>query len=144
MCEIRSYLNRGTLDRLSHRRNEWFLRRWWKIGDPGNQTYKSLQNLIVLWGRWLGKRFYIIANCILIVQTQYLSYRLQLILQTDYTMTLVVYYSYTLTTNLRLWLTTYRRNQINFVFFVLSATLILRGPWVWSWRKLQSWGFLHH
>ncbi len=27
------------------------------------------QSLIVLYGRWLGQRFYIIANCILIVQT---------------------------------------------------------------------------
>ena len=42
MCEIRSYLNRGTLDQLYHRRNVWFLSRWWNIGDPGKQTCKSL------------------------------------------------------------------------------------------------------
>jgi hypothetical protein len=52
--------------------------------------------------RWLGKRFHIIANCILIVRTPSLSYRLQLILQVDYMMILVVYYSCTLTVKLRL------------------------------------------
>ncbi len=42
MYEIRSYLNRGTLDRLYHRHNVHFLSRWWNIGDPGKQTCKSL------------------------------------------------------------------------------------------------------
>jgi hypothetical protein len=45
MCEIRIYLkflNRGILDWLCHLHNTFFLRRWWKIGDPGKQTYKSL------------------------------------------------------------------------------------------------------
>ncbi len=38
-------------------------------------------SLMVLYGRWIGKRFHVIANCILIVQTPCLFYRLQLILQ---------------------------------------------------------------
>jgi hypothetical protein len=46
-------------------------------------------SLMVLYGRWIGKRFYIIANCIVIVQTPSLSYRLQLILQVYYMMILV-------------------------------------------------------
>jgi hypothetical protein len=44
MCEIRSYLNRGTLNRLCHRRDVRFLRRWWNIGDPGKQTCKKSTN----------------------------------------------------------------------------------------------------
>ena len=61
----------------------------------------------------------------LIVQTPYLSYRLQLIIQVDYTMILVVYYSCTLTVNLRLCPTKYRRNRVNFASFVRPAMLIL-------------------
>ena len=37
--------------------------------------------------------------------------------------TLVVYYYYTLTKKFRFWLVTYRRNQINFTFFVLPVML---------------------
>ncbi len=44
MWEIRSYLNRGTLVRLYHRRNVRFLIRWWNVGDPGKQTYKKSTN----------------------------------------------------------------------------------------------------
>jgi hypothetical protein len=35
------------------------------------------------------------------------------------------------------------RNRINFVSFVLFVKLILRGLWVWFWRKYRSWGFLY-
>jgi hypothetical protein len=73
---------------------------------------------MVLYGRWLKKKIHIIANCILIVQTPSLSYRLQLILQVDYMMILVVYYSYTLTVKLRICPTKYRRNWVNFASFV--------------------------
>jgi hypothetical protein len=41
------------------------------------------------------------------------------------------------------WLTKYRRNRINFVFFVRTAMLILRGQWGWFWRKIRPWGFLY-
>jgi hypothetical protein len=44
----------------------------------------------------------------------------------------------------RLWLTKYRRNRINFVSFVLSVILILRGQWGWFWRKFRTWGFVYH
>ncbi len=81
---------------------------------------------VVIYGRWLEKRFYIIVNCILIVQTPYPFYQLQLILQTTFMMTLVVYCSYMLTVKNRIYLTKYRRNRINFVFFVLFSMLILR------------------
>jgi hypothetical protein len=59
-------------------------------------------------------------NCILIVQTPYLSFRLLLILQVDYMMILVVYYLCTLTVKLRFWPTKYRRNRVNFTSFVRS------------------------
>ncbi len=55
--------------------------------------------------------------------------RKKMILQVDYMMILVVYYSCTLTVKLRLLLTKYLRNRINFAFFVRSATLILKGQW---------------
>ncbi len=57
-------------------------------------------------------------------------------------MILVVYFFCTLTMNLRLWSTKYRRNRINFASFVRSAALILKGQWGGFWRKLQPWGFL--
>ncbi len=41
----------------------------------------------------------------------------------------------------RLYLTKYRRNRVNFVFFTILVWLILRGQWGWFWRKFRSWGF---
>ncbi len=40
-CDILD-LNRGTLDWLCQSRNTLLLNRWWNIGDPGKQTWKSL------------------------------------------------------------------------------------------------------
>ena len=42
MCEIRSHLNRGILDRLYHRLNAPCLDRWWGTGKFGIQIFKSL------------------------------------------------------------------------------------------------------
>ncbi len=56
-------------------------------------------------------------------------------------MILVVYYSCTITVKLRLWPTKYRRNRVNFVSFVWSAMLILKGQWGWFWWKRHPWGF---
>jgi hypothetical protein len=37
MCEIRSCLSRGILERLCHRRKTHFLIRWWKSGNSGKR-----------------------------------------------------------------------------------------------------------
>jgi hypothetical protein len=58
------------------------------------------------------------------------------VVQVDYMMILVVYYSYTLTVTLRLWPTKYRRNRINFSSFVWPVMIILKGQWGWFWRSI--------
>ncbi len=93
------------------------------------------------WCSWLGKRFFIITNCILIVQTPYLSYRLKLILQVDYTMILVVY----------LFLHTHREDSalVNEIpeesnqFRFLRTMVTLKDQWGWFWWKLQPWGLIY-
>jgi hypothetical protein len=89
----------------------------------------------------LGKRFYIIVNCILIVHDPIVF--LPDVVDTtgrvydDFSRWLFL----TLTVNLRLWPTIYRRNRVNFSSFVWLVMLILKGQWVWFWPKLQTWGF---
>jgi hypothetical protein len=84
----------------------------------------------------LGKRFYIIANCIF-NRPDPIVFLPTVVDATGRLHDDFSQYSCTLTVKLRFWITKYRRNRINFASFVRPAILILRGQWGSFWRKLQ-------